>query len=50
MLQCWQEADQLQDNLEKNAKFKKLIGIKFGLPQGNTVHELVGVISFSDGE
>lgn len=44
VLQCWQEAEQLQDNAEKNAKFKKLLGMKFGPSKGNTVHELVGVI------
>lgn len=40
VIQCWHETEPIQDNTEKYAKFKKLLGMKFG-PKGNNVYDLV---------
>ena len=45
VMQCWNEADQLQDNQEKSAKFKKSLSMKFGPQKGNSIHELVSSIT-----
>jgi len=43
VVQCWHDTEPIQDTTEKMAKFKKLLGMKFG-PKGNSVYELVSHI------
>ena len=45
VMQCWNEADQLQDSQEKSAKFKKSLSMKFGPQKGTSIHELVSSIT-----
>ena len=46
IIECSHDAELLQDNAKKHARFKKLLLMKFGPSKGKTVHELVISDSF----
>uniref|UniRef100_A0A7S3H2V5 Bromo domain-containing protein n=1 Tax=Spumella elongata TaxID=89044 RepID=A0A7S3H2V5_9STRA len=41
VMQCWAEADQMQDNLVKATKFRTALRLVFGPLKGTTIHDLM---------
>lgn len=43
VIQCWAEADQMQDSFEKATKFRTALHLMFGPLKGSTIHDLVRI-------
>ena len=44
VMQCWAEADQMQDNSDKATKFRTAVHLMFGPSKGTTIHDLVQIL------